>query len=96
MTLDDYRAIIDKIDADIVRLFEARMEVSENIAAYKRARSLSVCDIGRERALLARVADMAGAPNREFVLKLYALILELSKARQAQLNAGAPEGAPPA
>ncbi len=33
--LERYRNEIDKIDSDIIRLFEKRMKVSEEVAEYK-------------------------------------------------------------
>ncbi len=89
MELKDYRERIDAIDSELVRLFVLRMELSSEIAAYKKAHGLPVLQPAREQekldALSAQVGDDLKAPLRE----LYAKIFELSRARQtAALRCG--------
>ena len=52
MDLKDYRKQIDEIDDQLVQLFRQRMEVSSDIAQYKKERNLPILDAGRERAKL--------------------------------------------
>ncbi|MBQ5535801.1 MAG: chorismate mutase, partial [Oscillospiraceae bacterium] len=52
MELKDYRAQIDRIDAELVRLFAERMELAAQIAAYKKAHGLAVLDSAREQEKL--------------------------------------------
>ena len=82
MELKDYREQIDAIDREIVRLFEARMGLSAEIAAYKKAHGLPVLQPAREQekleVLTATVGDDLKAPLRE----LYTKIFELSRAQQ--------------
>ena len=47
--LKEYRAEIDRIDRELVRLFEERMKVSEQIGAYKIENGVKVFDKTRER-----------------------------------------------
>ena len=56
--LKDLREKIDAIDQQMVDLFKQRMEVSKEVAAYKRANGLPTLDAGRERALLGIVFVM--------------------------------------
>ena len=42
MELKDLRTEIDKIDDELVKLFTQRMEVSAQIAGYKKERSLPI------------------------------------------------------
>ena len=49
MELSDYRAQIDRIDAELLRLFAERMQTAAGIAAYKKSHGLPVLDAGRER-----------------------------------------------
>ena len=44
-----YRDKIDKIDAELVALFEERMEIVLKIAAYKKANKLPVYNASREK-----------------------------------------------
>ena len=81
-SLEDSRAAIDRIDREIVKLFCERMGVSADVAAYKRTVGKPVFDAARERSLLCKVSDLAGPEMEEYVRKLYASILSISKAYQ--------------
>ena len=80
--LADSRAAIDRIDRQLVALFCERMQVSADVAAYKRENNMPVTDVARERALLSRVSELAGEEMEEHVRTLYASILSLSRAYQ--------------
>ena len=54
------RQEIDTIDRELVSLFKKRMEVAANVAEYKRQTGMQVLDASRERALLAKVAELSG------------------------------------
>ena len=84
-TLEESRAAIDRIDREMVRLFCERMRVSADVAAYKRATGKAVTDPARERALLAKVSELAGPEMEDYVRTLYATVLAVSKARQHEV-----------
>lgn len=52
------REELDKLDTDMVALFERRMEISKRVAAYKKAHGLSVLDTSREAEVLSNRAEM--------------------------------------
>lgn len=83
MELNECRDRIDAIDRELVRLFEARMALSAEVAAYKKAHGLPVLQPAREQekleALTAQVEDDLKEPLR----RLYKTIFALSRARQA-------------
>ncbi|MBQ3482671.1 MAG: chorismate mutase [Clostridia bacterium] len=81
-SLADSRAAIDRIDRELVKLFCERMQVSADVAEYKRSVGMPVTDAARERALLAKVSELAGTEMEENVRTLYATILAISKAYQ--------------
>ena len=58
MELKDYRELIDKADDELMRGFIARMEVSAQLSAYKKAHGLQVYDPARIRR--SRAADCSG------------------------------------
>ena len=58
--LDQIRTKINDIDEKMAALFEERMHMSEQVAAFKRERGLSVRDAERERELIARSAACIG------------------------------------
>lgn len=89
MRLEDYRKEIDAIDEETVRLFCRRMELAKEIAQYKKENKLPVLDTERERKLLDKVEEAAGEKMGDYTRRLYTTTLELSRAYQHSLNAGA-------
>jgi len=85
MDINDLRAEIDDIDRDLTALFVRRMEVSGRIAQAKSAQGLPIYDAGRERAVLSKVAELAGTENEDSARALYALLMELSRTRQQHI-----------
>jgi chorismate mutase/prephenate dehydratase len=53
--MNEYRERLDKIDAELFRLFRERMEVVRQIALYKKENGLPVLDAERERQKLAAI-----------------------------------------
>ncbi len=88
MELKELRQEIDRIDTELVRLFGERMQVALDVAEYKRANGLPVLDAARERALLSKVASLAGEENEQSTRILYETILSLSRARQERTLCG--------
>ena len=80
-----YRAKIDEIDAKIVDLFAARMDVAAEIAAFKKERGLPVLDPKREREKLIAVRSQAPEAYGEYAELLYSLLMELSRSHQNKL-----------
>ena len=70
MELKDYRELIDKADDELMRGFIARMEVSAQLSAYKKAHGLQVYDPARERAKLLETENKAPEELREYVARL--------------------------
>lgn len=55
--LDVTRQKIDAIDADLVALLEERMQLVNDVVAYKKTVGKSILDTSREHAVLQKVAD---------------------------------------
>ncbi len=85
MELSDYRAQIDRIDTELLRLFAERMQTAAGIAAYKKAHSLPVLDAGREREKLAQIVKAAPEDLQEEAVSLYRLLFSLSRSYQRDL-----------
>ena len=84
--LEEYRQEIDRIDAQLVQLFLARMEVTGKVGAYKQARGLPVMDAVRERQVMAAKTAPPDDPARQAdVAALYESIMGLSRRQQRQL-----------
>ena len=74
MELSDYRAQIDRIDAELLRLFAERMQTAAGIAAYKKEHALPVLDTGREREKLAGIVKAAPEDLQEEAVSLFRLL----------------------
>lgn len=85
-TLEECRAALDAADRQIVRLFEERMMIAREVAAYKTAHGLPVLDQNREKAVLDSRAGMLQDPYwAGSVRELYETIMALSRAEQEKL-----------
>ena len=86
MDITELRSEIDKIDDKLLRLFCARMELSAQVADYKRERGLPIYAPAREREILQNVAQKAGTELSDYARSLYSTIFELSRGYQAKRN----------
>lgn len=80
--LEELRNQINEIDTQMVDLFKRRMAIAAEVAEYKKGKNLPVLDAGRERALLGRVADMAGEEFADYAQSVYRSILSASRSYQ--------------
>ena len=85
MELKDYRDRINDIDEQMLRLFEERMEVSADIAKYKKENGLPVFDGAREREKLKDVNEALPEHLQDYGLSLYSLMMDLSKTYQHRM-----------
>ena len=84
MELSEIRTKIDAVDDQLLDLFLQRMELSEEVAAYKNEHHQPILNKQREREILAKVAEKSGDRER-FSYHLFSTIFELSRSRQAEL-----------
>lgn len=85
MNLDELRTEIDKIDNELVALFDRRMDVAAQIAAYKMEKGLPVYDPVREEAKLCDIAAKLPEDKQADGKRLYSLLFELSRNRQSRI-----------
>jgi len=94
MTIEDWRGEIDKIDAELLRLLNARAEIAVRVGESKRVAGLSVCDRGREREVIGHVLrDNRGPLDGEAVERLFRSVIRECRRLQTQRDAARPEGA---
>ena len=84
MELSDIRAKIDAVDGQLLQLFLERMDLAEEVAAYKNEHHLPILNKERERAVLAKVTANAGSRER-YAYHLFSTLFELARSRQAEL-----------
>ena len=80
--LEQLRGQIDQIDDKIIALFKERMQVSDKIALVKKEYDMPTLAPGRERALLARVAEEAGEEFADYTESLFRTIMAASRSYQ--------------
>lgn len=86
--MESLRAKIDQIDAELLRLYEERMEIARQIGAYKAQNGLSVADEKRERELIAaKMAMLKDQTLRAGARRLFELLM--SQSRNIQYANGA-------
>ena len=86
MDLSEIRRQIDAIDEQLVNLFCARMQLSAQVADYKKANNLPIFVPARERAILQNVAQQAGPEMANYTRVLYSMLFELSRSYQSKRN----------
>ena len=86
MELKAYRNEIDRIDDEIVRLFQERMDVAAKIAEYKKEQGMAILQPAREREKLAEVSEKSREDMQSYMRVLYSLLFELSRTYQERGN----------
>lgn len=87
MDITDIRQRINTVDDQLLGLFLERMQLAEEVAAYKKANHQPITNKAREREILKSVQERAGE-NEEYAFHFFTKLMDLSKARQRELLAG--------
>ncbi len=83
--LKQLREEIDKIDDQMVSLFQKRMDITTAVAEYKKANELPPLDPCRERQILSDITVKVSEDLRSYVCVLYSLLFELSRSNQEKI-----------
>jgi chorismate mutase len=84
MTIEDWRAEIDAIDDELLRLLNARATLAIRVGESKRSVGLSVLDGAREREVVERVRSAnAGPLDESAVARLFRRIILESRRAEA-------------
>ena len=85
MELKDYRAKLDELDSELLRLFSERMDIAGDIALWKRENHMPVLDLRREKEKLRSLEEQSPEELREYTASLFSMIMELSRSRQNRI-----------
>lgn len=89
MNLDECRKEINRIDEEMAKLFEARMNVSEAVAKYKIEHALPIYDKNRELDLIKKNSSyIQNEIIESYYVNFLKQIFELSRGYQARLMHG--------
>ena len=79
-TISDWRAQIDMIDTELLRLLNRRAQLAIEIGALKKRDAAPLCDPVRERQVLIRARGANGGPlDDEAVAKIFRCIIDESR-----------------
>lgn len=81
--LDDYRAEIDAIDKELIKLFEKRMNVVLNVARYKKENNMEIFQNGREEEVINKaVNNIVNKDYEKEVKEFITSTMEISRGLQ--------------
>ena len=86
MDLSQLRSQIDAVDVELVKLFCTRMELSAQVADYKKQNGLPIHHPARELEILEKVGFMSGSELECYTKSLYSEIFRLSRDYQSACN----------
>lgn len=85
MSIEEWRAQIDEIDSELLRLLNCRAGLAARIGALKRSAKLPVYDAARERDVLARLRrDNNGPLDESAVVEIFRRIISETRRVEAQ------------
>ena len=85
MNLEQIRAELDKVDTEIVQLFEQRMQLSAQVATVKRQHNLPITNQAREQEILTRIGQEVTPELKDYTQMLFTTLFNLSKSYQKSL-----------
>ncbi|MEX1376648.1 MAG: chorismate mutase [Eubacteriales bacterium] len=86
MDLNKIRKQIDKVDTKIIKAFQKRMKIVDEVTKYKIANDMEVLDAKREKKVIDNAADKVENPLiKSYVPSLYSTIMGISRRYQNTL-----------
>ncbi|PWL72314.1 MAG: prephenate dehydratase [Clostridiales bacterium] len=82
MNLSSLREQIDRIDTELLMLFEQRMQIVRDVAQYKKEQHLPIFHPERENQIIERVAEKSPKELANCSKVLFTTLMELSKIQQ--------------
>ncbi|EXJ22706.1 Chorismate mutase I [Alkalibacterium sp. AK22] len=84
--LEQHREEIDKIDQQLTRLFEERLEKVQKVGEYKKAHDLPIFDADREDAVISKNVERLSNPAfKQEIEDFYRSLMGITKASQEKL-----------
>ncbi len=80
--ISQIREEINQVDSDILKAFEKRMALADEVAAYKIKNNMPVYDRRREREILSRIESEAPDGLGAYAKILYSTLFQISRSHQ--------------
>lgn len=88
MNLNEIRNEIDQMDREMLDLFQKRMNLCRQVAAYKKANNMQVFQEAREQQILDKMENLAEEDMKSGARALFTVIMDISKQLQQQMISG--------
>jgi chorismate mutase len=80
MTIDDLRREIDRLDSDLLRIFNQRADFALKIGEIKKAQGLPVYDPAREKKIFQRMKEENPGPlDDDAIVRLFERVIDESR-----------------
>jgi len=80
LDFDQIREEIDRLDGELLRIFNRRAQLALDIGALKKERGLPIYDPDREKRILERVQrDNPGPLSNEAIVRLFERVIDESR-----------------
>lgn len=85
-TLEELRPEIDKIDKELTRLFEARMDLAKEVGEYKKANGIEILNSKREEEVLEKnISNIKNEDYKSLGKIFFTKLMELSRNLQSEI-----------
>ncbi len=80
MTIDEIRTEIDRLDSELLRIFNQRADFALKIGEIKKGRGLPVYDPAREKLIFQRMkAENPGPLDDDAIVRLFERVIDESR-----------------
>ena len=80
LTIDDYRKEINRLDSELLRIFNARAALALKIGEIKKERGIPVYDPEREKRIFETMSQMNPGPlEDEAIVRLFERVIDESR-----------------
>jgi len=91
MTIDDFRKEIDRLDSELLRIFNQRADYALKIGELKKGRGLPVYDPAREKLIFQRMkTENPGPLDNEAIVRLFERVIDESRRLERIMTSGVP------
>src|SRR5215471_15799504 len=88
MSIDDWRARINDLDSELLRLLNERARIALKVGESKKEAGVSLCDHTRERQVIERMCGANEGPlDERAIVELYRAIIHESRRIQNRRDA---------
>ncbi|HJV66310.1 MAG TPA: chorismate mutase [Geomonas sp.] len=89
MTIDEIRENIDRLDSELLRIFNERASLALRIGELKKGLGLPVYDPAREKRIFARMTvENTGPLDDEAIVRLFERVVDESRRLERIMTSG--------